>query len=313
MAPPAPVSQPCSRPASSSTTPAPSPIPCPPPPLPLPLPAALSQLPHLSQLRLPPFAMGHCGGPLLPASLSPYPCGPPQLRNFSPVAVPLASPIHSDDHAHQDPLTRDRRRERWTQEEHELFLKGLSEYGRKWVKIQSLLPHKSASQIRVHAYSHFSKVMADNGLGVPPSPVTSPAGTQSFSGVTAYPDHAAPQPLPKPQRTVSDEGDLLEVAEIISTLRGNKRDDSMSPRASDADAKDEPAPVDVKNEEETHTSTEQADVADGQDAGPMDVAAQADDKTQGTKRRMDEQEAGDVHVEQKRSALANTVIRQERQ
>lgn len=126
-----------------------------------------------------------------------------------------------------------RRRERWTPEEHERFLDGLNKYGRKWTKIQTLLPHKTASQIRVHAYSFFSKLMQDNssanGLGFMHSPDASPTAAGSLAAAQREPPQppsafsSVYSPQPVLEREGSEDGaDLLEVAEIISTLRKSR-------------------------------------------------------------------------------------------
>ena len=47
---------------------------------------------------------------------------------------------------------------RWTAEEHENFLIGLSKYGREWKKIQSLISTRTPAQIRSHAQKHFLKM-----------------------------------------------------------------------------------------------------------------------------------------------------------
>jgi hypothetical protein len=64
-------------------------------------------------------------------------------------------------------------------QEHELFLKGLELYGRKWTKIQALIPNKTVTQVRTHAYGYFAKLL----------------------------------------RRVPNERDLLEVAHIMSGMR----------------------------------------------------------------------------------------------
>jgi SHAQKYF class myb-like DNA-binding protein len=50
---------------------------------------------------------------------------------------------------------------RWTAEEHENFLIGLSKYGREWKKIQSLIATRTPAQIRSHAQKHFLKLNKD--------------------------------------------------------------------------------------------------------------------------------------------------------
>lgn len=58
-------------------------------------------------------------------------------------------------------------------------MKGLELYGRKWTKIQALIPNKTVTQVRTHAYGYFAKLL----------------------------------------RRVPNERDLLEVAHIMSGMR----------------------------------------------------------------------------------------------
>ena len=55
---------------------------------------------------------------------------------------------------------------RWTQEEHENFLKGIQQFGRNWDAIHELyVTSRSETQIRTHAQKYFQKV--DRGLSFP--------------------------------------------------------------------------------------------------------------------------------------------------
>jgi MYB-related transcription factor LHY len=51
-----------------------------------------------------------------------------------------------------------KQRERWTDEEHTLFINSLQKNGRQWSKIADALGTKTAVQIRSHAQKFFSRV-----------------------------------------------------------------------------------------------------------------------------------------------------------
>lgn len=51
---------------------------------------------------------------------------------------------------------------RWTQEEHQLFLKGLQLYNRQWRLIADLVKTRTVVQIRTHAQKYFMKMQKEN-------------------------------------------------------------------------------------------------------------------------------------------------------
>ena len=50
---------------------------------------------------------------------------------------------------------------RWTDEEHQAFLRGLHTYGREWKKVASHIPTRSSAQVRSHAQKYFSKLQKE--------------------------------------------------------------------------------------------------------------------------------------------------------
>lgn len=50
---------------------------------------------------------------------------------------------------------------RWTQEEHQAFLEGLTECGREWKKVALRIPTRTSAQIRSHAQKYFAKIQRD--------------------------------------------------------------------------------------------------------------------------------------------------------
>ena len=56
---------------------------------------------------------------------------------------------------------------RWTDAEHEAFLRGLQLYGREWKKVAAHIPTRTSAQVRSHAQKHFVKLQRDeDALGV---------------------------------------------------------------------------------------------------------------------------------------------------
>jgi SHAQKYF class myb-like DNA-binding protein len=53
---------------------------------------------------------------------------------------------------------------RWTNEEHQAFLRGLKIYGREWKKVAEAIPTRTSAQIRSHAQKYFAKVTRDETI-----------------------------------------------------------------------------------------------------------------------------------------------------
>lgn len=52
----------------------------------------------------------------------------------------------------------DGRQGRWSNEEHELFLRAVEQFGREWDKVQTIVKTRSLAQIRSHAQKYFQKI-----------------------------------------------------------------------------------------------------------------------------------------------------------
>ena len=64
-------------------------------------------------------------------------------------------------------LHKRRRREKWNDHEHDLFIEGMKRFKRSWSMIAKHVGTKSAVQVRTHAYSHFNRRVLNNSGNVP--------------------------------------------------------------------------------------------------------------------------------------------------
>lgn len=78
-----------------------------------------------------------------------------------------------------------KQREKWTEDEHKLFLEAMHLHGRAWRRIQEHIGTKTAVQIRSHAQKFFSKVIRES------------SGDSSNSSGAAAPAIQIPPPRPK--------------------------------------------------------------------------------------------------------------------
>lgn len=46
---------------------------------------------------------------------------------------------------------------RWTSTEHQIFLKGLGQFGREWKRVAESIPTRTSAQVRSHAQKYFAK------------------------------------------------------------------------------------------------------------------------------------------------------------
>ncbi|XP_047069823.1 protein REVEILLE 7-like [Lolium rigidum] len=87
-----------------------------------------------------------------------------------------------------------KQREKWTEEEHKLFLEAMQLHGRAWRRIQEHIGTKTAVQIRSHAQKFFSKVIressGDNSSGAgagAEAPIQIPPPRPKRKSVHPYP------------------------------------------------------------------------------------------------------------------------------
>ena len=64
-------------------------------------------------------------------------------------------------------LHKRRRREKWNDHEHDLFIEGMKRFKRSWSMIARHVGTKSAVQVRTHAYSHFNRRVLNNSGNAP--------------------------------------------------------------------------------------------------------------------------------------------------
>lgn len=61
------------------------------------------------------------------------------------------------------PYTITKAREKWSDDEHRMFLEGMKLYGRSWARVATHVQTKSTVQIRSHAQKYFNRLKRVQG------------------------------------------------------------------------------------------------------------------------------------------------------
>ena len=64
------------------------------------------------------------------------------------------------------PYTITKQREKWSDEEHRMFLEGMKMYGRSWARVATHVQTKSTVQIRSHAQKYFNRLKRVQGAAL---------------------------------------------------------------------------------------------------------------------------------------------------
>jgi SHAQKYF class myb-like DNA-binding protein len=100
---------------------------------------------------------------------------------------------------------------RWTDQEHEVFLEGLTKYGKQWKTIATLIGTRTVVQVRTHAQKYFQKMekskQSDGALNAAPSKTAPhhhrPMKTNSGNKRKSSPSPVSPAGRKKQFKTVA--------------------------------------------------------------------------------------------------------------
>uniref|UniRef100_A0ACD5UE42 Uncharacterized protein n=1 Tax=Avena sativa TaxID=4498 RepID=A0ACD5UE42_AVESA len=183
-----------------------------------------------------------------------------------------------------------KQREKWTEEEHKLFLEAMQLHGRAWRRIQGHIGTKTAVQIRSHAQKFFSKVIressGDNGSSSgagAAAPIQIPPPRPKRKSVHPYPcnqrsaqgKHALAR-LEKPQlqmQSMCEQGNGSPTSVVTASQMGSECSDSdtstidieercPTPSIATAEAAVQVPPTDLKETKGSTTTTSEEVVCD---------------------------------------------------
>ncbi|XP_077246975.1 protein REVEILLE 1-like isoform X2 [Tasmannia lanceolata] len=195
-----------------------------------------------------------------------------------------------DEHATKarKPYTITKQRERWTEEEHKLFLEALKLYGRAWRRIEEHIGTKTAVQIRSHAQKFFTKVFRESDFVSsieipPPRPKRKPMHPYPRKSVHSFPKGiSAPEQLersPSPIPSVS-EPDNRSPTSVLSAVGSDTMGSTVSnplngcPSPVSSVAGSNPVGLKLAEQEKGYPSTTLSAEEENRSQTPDAVAAQ---------------------------------------